>query len=60
MTKKEAKVRKLAWNVALAEGRVLKYDAGKQLTSYPTIEARDTALAQAKAVGFPCEVVKVS
>lgn len=59
ITKKQAAERKAAWSLALAEGRVLRHIVGiyperATLTSYPTIEARDAALATTSA---PCEIV---
>lgn len=45
MTKKESYARKEAWSLALKEGRVVRYDEFT-MTSYPTIEARDAALAR--------------
>ena len=43
--KRDTRARNAAWRQALAEGRVLRH--GATLTSYPTIEARDAALAKA-------------
>lgn len=57
MTKKEYVARKLAWRTAIAEGRMLRFAGGAYMTSYPTIEARDAALALATQSGIPCEVV---
>lgn len=56
VTKKEAAARKAAWTLALAEGRVVAFKnpitkATDFLTSYPSIEARDAAVAKAKAGG---------
>lgn len=52
--KLQQRERKAAWSLALAEGRVLR--ALDSLTSYPTIAARDAALA--KSCGL-AEIVKV-
>ena len=57
MTKKEYKARKAAWQQALTEGRVVRF-AENSLTSYPTIEMRDAALAKAALGGIRGEIVK--
>jgi len=57
MTKKEAKARKEAWNKAIDEGRALRFGNGQYFKSYPTIEACHAALAEAKAAGFPCNII---
>ena len=45
MTKKQARERKAAWSLALAEGRVLRHLAAPlALTAYQTIAARDAAM----------------
>ncbi len=58
-TKKEAIARKAAWSKALAEGRVVRYNGGLSLTSYPTIEQALLAVEVATAVGLDASIVKV-
>ena len=58
MTKKEYKARKLAWQQALADGRVVRYV--DSLTSYPTVAMRDVAIAKAAQGGIVGEIVKAS
>jgi hypothetical protein len=60
MTKKEYAARKLAYNTALWEGRVLRFFNGQSHQSYSTVERRDAALVEAKAAGIPCEIVTVT
>jgi hypothetical protein len=57
VTKKEARARKAAWQQALSEGRVVRYNEGLTLVSYPTMAARDKALSEAKAAGVPAAIV---
>lgn len=46
MTKKEAIERKANWAKALAEGRVVRYNSGMSLKSWPTVQqARDDVRA---------------
>jgi hypothetical protein len=50
MTKrKAAMIRKAEWKLALAEGRVIR--VGLAMTSYPTIEAANTALIAGREAG---------
>jgi hypothetical protein len=61
MTKKEYRQQRAAWKAALADGRVLKvvvgvYPERTTLTSYPTLEARDSALAKSDGLA---QIVKV-
>ena len=42
-TKKEAIERKVAWNRALIEGRVVRYNDGLTMTSYSTKEKAEAA-----------------
>ena len=50
--------RNAAWRLALAEERVIRFNGGEWLKSYPTIEARDAAFAQALAAGVPAEILR--
>lgn len=45
--KQQTTLRRAAWRQALHDGRVLRDSLAGTLTSYPTIEARDRALATA-------------
>lgn len=45
MTKREAIKRKAEWALALKEGRVVRYNGGMTLTSYPTTEKALEAVA---------------
>ena len=45
MTKKEAKARKAAYQLALSEGRVVRYNSGLSYRAFPTVEAAETFLA---------------
>ena len=51
--------RNAAWRLALSEGRVVRYNGGDWLVSYPTIEARDAAYAEALRAGMPAEILRV-
>lgn len=42
MTKKEAKARKEAWNKALMEGRVVRFNDGMEFRSFATAEAAES------------------
>ncbi len=57
MTKKEAKTRKSAWQLALSEGRVVRTNDGNTLTSYPTVEQAQAAVATCWKVGIGAEIV---
>lgn len=60
-TKKEAKARKAAWALGLAEGRIVKTLNDQTFTLYPTVERAIAALAVAKAAGIEdAEIVQVS
>jgi len=48
MTKKEAIERKAAWSRALAEGRVVRFEGGMRLTSYPTVAQAMAAVPAAE------------
>lgn len=59
MTKKQARERKAAWALALAECRVVRYVTSiypevSMLTSYPTIAMRDEAMSKFNG---PCEII---
>lgn len=58
MTKKQAKARKLAWQKALAEGRVVRFD-NVSLTSYPTVDQANVAVKRIVDAGLNGEIVKV-
>jgi hypothetical protein len=51
MTKREYKAYRANWTKALSEGRVVR--VGNGLTAYPTIEARDKAIAGFMRDGLP-------
>ena len=59
MTRKEAIARKAAWALALSEGRVVRYNGGMTLTSYPTVEAAQLALLTHARNGDNAEIVVV-
>lgn len=59
-TKAEAKAQKAEWAKALVEGRVVRFNDGLTLKAYPTIEARDLALAAFAAAGMDAEIVEVA
>jgi hypothetical protein len=59
MTKKEAKARKAAWQLALAEGRVVNWNDGFSLTSYATVEQAQQALATIIANGLSAHIVQI-
>lgn len=46
LTKKEARARRAAWNLALAEGRMIRSPDGLTMTSFPTVEETLAALSQ--------------
>jgi hypothetical protein len=55
MTKREYRAARAEWTKALAEGRILR--VGNTLTSYPTIEARDAAIAKIERGGVTVSIV---
>lgn len=57
MTKKEAAERKTAWQKALREHRVVRYDGGLTLRSYLTPEAAAEAVDLLRAQGRDAELV---
>jgi hypothetical protein len=57
-TKKEAKARKTAWKLALAEGRVVRTNDGNTLTAYATVEAARRAVDTNLKVGLVAEIVR--
>jgi hypothetical protein len=58
MTKRKlALQRKVAWALALREGRVVRFFGGTQLTSYPTVERAQEALRLAWSSDVPAELV---
>lgn len=58
MTKKQAyHAQRAAWAAAVNDHRVVRHELGN-LTSYPTHEARDAAIAAAHAAGLTAEVVE--
>lgn len=59
MTKKEAAKRKAAWLQALKEPRVVRIPSMSRMTAYPTIDARDKALADFAKSGIFAEIVAV-
>jgi hypothetical protein len=59
MGMKEALARKVAWNRALVEGRVVSFSGGDRLASYSTKEKAETIAASYVAGGGKAEVVKV-
>jgi hypothetical protein len=52
LTKKEAAKRKADWNKAIREGRVVRFLGMSTFVCYPTIEARDAALAKMESDTF--------
>ena len=58
MTKKEYRVMRADWQLALKEGRIVRY-AGF-LTSYPTVEAAQAAMKNAHDWGCSAEIAKVA
>lgn len=59
MTKKEAIARKADWSRALAEGRVIRYNFGMTLRSYPTAEEARAEVERFKDAGHQASIVKV-
>lgn len=59
MTKREAIKRKAEWAKALSEGRVVRWNGGMTLTSYPTTEATQLALLDRAQHGDHAEIVQV-
>lgn len=55
MTKKQVRERNRQWREALAESRVLKFNNGLTMKSYPTQAEREIAYAQAIAAGINVE-----
>lgn len=56
--KKATRAANAAWHQAVLDGRVLRFPDLGTLKSYPTIEARDAAFAQARASGLRVEIAK--
>lgn len=65
-TKTETRKFREDWRAAVSEGRVLRFGPvpegvslqGLWCTSYPTLAARDVALAEAEAAGLPVAIVE--
>jgi hypothetical protein len=55
MTKREYRAARADWTKALMDGRVIR--VGDTFTSYPTIDARDKAIARLSYNGVPFTVV---
>lgn len=61
MTKNEAKVHKQAWNQAIAEGRVVRFDSdGLTFRSFFTVAEARAATAKARRDGLQAEIVNPS
>jgi hypothetical protein len=58
MNKKQARAQKAAWQAALIEGRIVRWNENT-MTSYPTIEMRDTAIAKNAAGGINGQILGV-
>ena len=56
MTKQEARKRQADWSKALQESRVVRFNGGLSLNSYPTVERAQAALQEALAAGFEAEI----
>ena len=57
MTKKEARERKAAWQQALLDGRVVRYNDGMELRSFPTVEAAETFRKAMRAQDVDASIV---
>ncbi len=57
MTKREAKQARAEWNLAIAEGRAIRYQDGLTFKSYPTVDAAIAEMNVAKAAGIKAEIV---
>jgi hypothetical protein len=59
--KQAARERRAAWQQAVEEARVLRFgEDGLRFIAYPTIAARDAALAEAAAAGLAAAIVKAA
>jgi hypothetical protein len=59
VTKKEAREAKRRWSLALAEGRVVRYDDGLTLRAFLTREQAEAALVVAREDGRDASIVVV-
>lgn len=57
MTKKQAIERKESWSKALAEGRVVRYNFGMTLRSYPTAAEATAECERFKEAGHQASIV---
>lgn len=57
MTKRAARAQRIAWDTARSEQRVVSYRTLGRMVSYPTIAARDAAIAAAETAGIPAIIV---
>ena len=58
MTKRQARQQRRAdWQESIARRLVIRFNDGETFTAYPTIEARDRALADATAAGIHAVIV---
>jgi len=57
MTKRQARAQRAAWDAARTEQRVVSYRTLGRMVSYPTIAARDAAIAAAQAEGMTAIIV---
>jgi hypothetical protein len=55
MTKRAVRAQRAAWRAALADGRVVHL--GTELRAYPTRDAAERGMAEARAAGLPARVV---
>jgi hypothetical protein len=59
-TKKEAKARKIAWQLALAEGRIVRSQDGMLLHMFATIVSAQAQASALRANGdYSAEIVKI-
>jgi len=59
-TKRQAIERKIRWNQALLDGRVVRYAGGQSFTAFNTPEDAQRAVDVAKHNGFQAELVTLS
>lgn len=58
MTKKAAaRARRLAWNIAIAEGRLVRFNDGETFRPYRSAAAAALAVAAAEEAGVPAHIV---
>lgn len=58
MTKQETREIRKAWPIAVAEGRVVRYNGGLTFTAFPTVALAEEFLETLRRAGLTGEIAK--